>query len=133
MEEKGRLSYVWGESKKRGLSKIDFYGGATSSLLVSGDGNIYPMIGYYQKLGNIKTDSIKEVFYNHPLLKKIRGIKVADFAECCKCRAVDFCTFCPSAHLSSNNYELMKLDKKTYDFTRLKKKFAQKRNTILKE
>lgn len=132
MCDNGKLAYVWGKSHgKRDLTKINFYGSATSSLLVSGDGNIYPMIGWYEKLGNIETDNLIDIYNNHPLLKKIRKIKVSDFAECRECDAVDFCVFCPSAHLSANNYELMKLDNKACESFALYKKFAQERDRIL--
>lgn len=120
MENGGALSYIFGKSQPKNLDETYFYGGAASSLCVSGDGTIYPMIGWYEPLGNIRTDSLKDVFENNPLLKKIRTIK-----------ASDFCTFCPTPHLNANHGELCKLDKNFCNYVRLVKKFAQRRDEML--
>lgn len=133
MENNGALSYIFGKSRPKNLSEIDFYGGAISSLCVSGDGTIYPMIGWYEPLGNIVNDSLKDVFENNPLLQKIRKIKVSDIPECVKCEASDFCTFCPTPHLTANHGKLGKLDKNYCNYVKLLKKFAQRRNEILKK
>ena len=50
MKDNGRLSYIWGNScGKQKLSEIEFYSGAARSLCVSGDGTIYPAIGWYER------------------------------------------------------------------------------------
>lgn len=133
MENNGALSYIFGKSRPKNLSEIDFYGGATSGLCVSGDGTIYPMIGWYEPLGNISADLLKDVFENNPLLKKVRNIKVSDISECVNCEASDFCTFCPNPHLNANHGELYKLDKNYCDYVHLLKKFAERRDEILKK
>lgn len=133
MENNGALSYIFGNPHAKNLSEICFYGGAVSSLCVSGDGTIYPMIGWYEPLGNIEKDSIKDVFENNPLLKKVRNIKASDISECVNCEASDFCTFCPNPHLNANNGELYKLDKNYCDYVHLLKKFAERRDEILKK
>lgn len=132
MKDNGALSYVWGKGYgKRNLSQIDFYGGAANSLCINGNGDIFPMIGWYEKLGNIETDSLKEICENHPLLKKIRTIKASDFPECVNCQDSDFCDFCPSPHLTANNGELYKLDKDYCHFVHLRKMYAKRRDEIL--
>lgn len=133
MENKGALSYVFGKSYQKNLDETYFYGGATSSLCVSGDGTIYPMIGWYEPLGNIEKDSIKDVFENNSLLQKVRNIKAGDIQECVKCEASDFCTFCPNPHLNANHGEFYKLDKNYCDYVRLVKKFAKRRDEMLKK
>lgn len=134
MKDKGKLSYIWGVSKeKRDLSQIDFYGGATDNLCVSGDGSIYPMIGWYEKLGDIKTNTLKEVFENNALLKKIRTIRASDIAECKACDCSDFCDFCCSTHICANDGELYKVDKDYCEFVRIRKEYAAQRDSILNE
>lgn len=57
MKDNGRLSYIWGKGYgDRRLNEIEFYNGAAHSLCVSGDGTIYPAIGWYEPLGNISAD-----------------------------------------------------------------------------
>lgn len=133
MENKGALSYIFGKSYQKNLDETYFYGGAISNLCVSGDGKIYPMIGWYEPLGNIEKDSIKDVFENNSLLRKVRSIKASDIQECVKCEASDFCTFCPNPHLNANLGELYKLDKTYCDYVHLLKKFAERRDEILKK
>ncbi len=132
MKDNARLSYVWGKGYgERNLSKIEFYGGAAHSLCVSGDGTIYPAIGWYEPLGNIATDKIADVFENHPLLQKLRGIKASDIKECDSCKCEDFCEFCFTPHITANHGKLGKLDREWCKFVELRKKLAQKRDSIL--
>lgn len=124
-----QLGYVWGyNQKKENIYNQLFYGSAANGLLVSGDGNIYPMIGWYEKLGNIHEDSIKEVFLSHPLLERCRQIKIGDFAECCKCNDIGYCSFCPTTHLTANNGKLGKLNSDYCGFVHLVRQMAERRD-----
>ena len=132
MKDGGRLSYVWGSGHgRRDLRKIEFYGGAVHSLCVSGDGTIYPAIGWYEPLGNIATDRIADVFNGHPLLKKLRTITAADIAECAGCECADYCDFCFSPHITANRGELGKVDKEYCAFVALRKELAKERDARL--
>ena len=124
-----QLGYVWGyNQKKENIYNQLFYGSAANGILVSGDGNIYPMIGWYEKLGNIHEDSIKEVFLSHPLLERCRQIKIGDFAECRKCNDIGYCSFCPTTHLTANNGKLGKLNSDYCDFVHLVRQMAERRD-----
>ena len=132
MKDDGRLSYVWGRGHgKRDLHEIEFYGGAAHSLCVSGDGTIYPAIGWYEPLGNIATARLADVFCNHPFLQKLRTIHASDIAECANCDCADFCTFCFSPHITANHGELFKLDGEYCKFVHLRKQLAAQRDEIL--
>lgn len=110
-ENNAALSYVWKSYHKKNINETLFYGGAINSILISGDGTIYPMIGWYEKLGNITTDNCADIFLHHSLLQKVRTIKASDIPECKACSCVDHCSFCPTPHLNANHGELYKLDK----------------------
>ncbi|QSH95230.1 radical SAM protein [Treponema phagedenis] len=131
LEDNGALSYVWGSEEKILLETIPFYGGAVQSLCFSGDGSIFPMIGWYAYLGNIKDNNIEALYLNHPLLQKIRNIYASDFPECKKCDVSNYCNFCPSPHLCANNGELFKLDKEFCNYIHKKKNFIQRRDKVL--
>lgn len=131
MKNNQDLSYVWGKSfGECNLSEIDFYGSATTSLCINGNGDIFPSIGWYKKLGNIETDDLQSVFESNEFLQAIRKIKVSDFSECVNCPDKDFCNFCPTPHLTANNGELNKLDKDYCHYVHLKKMYAEKRDKL---
>lgn len=120
------LSYVWKSFHKKNINETLFYGGATNSILISGDGTIYPMIGWYEKLGNIATDDVADIFLHHPLLQKLRTIKVSDIPECKACTVADYCSFCPTPHLNANHGELYKLDASYCKHIAQVKKYAER-------
>jgi radical SAM protein with 4Fe4S-binding SPASM domain len=133
MKDDGKLSYVWGNGHgDRDLTKIEFYGGAVHSLCVSGDGTIFPEIGWYEPLGNIATDTLKDIFENHPLLKELRKIYAADIEECRECKCADFCDFCFTTHITANHGELRKIDSEYCKFVEFRKQKAYERDKQLK-
>jgi len=131
MENNRELSYIFKKGKPINLLEFNFYGGIAQNLCVGADGTIYPMIGWYEPLGNIHEDSLKDIFYGNPILKKIRTIKAADIPECLKCSASDFCGFCPTTHLTANHGEINKLNKDYCKVVHLIKELAQQRDRIL--
>lgn len=132
MKNNGELSYIFKKSKTIDLRQLDFYGGATEGLCIGADGTIYPMIGWYEPLGNINDFSLKDVFYENQLLKKLRTIKAMDISECASCSSSDFCGFCPTTHLTANHGELYKLNKNYCNYVHLIKKLADQRDEILR-
>ena len=80
--------------------------------------------------GNIKEDTLKDVFENHPLLNILREIYVSDIAECRACTCADFCNFCFAPHITANHGELGKVDSEYCKFVALRKQLAQKRDDI---
>lgn len=133
MKDRGRISYVWGNGHgERNLSQVEFYGGAAHSLCVSGDGAIYPAIGWYEPLGNIESDTLREVYENSSLLKELRKIRAADIPECAGCKCADFCDFCFAPHVTANHGKLGKVDTEFCKFVALRKGLAARRDEIMK-
>lgn len=133
MNNNGELSYVWGKKDENcDFSKDLFYSGFSNKLLVSGDGTIYPMIGFYKKIGHIDTDKLEDIFYKNELLKQARKITINDIPECRNCSVKEYCFFCCTTHLTANNGELYKIDKSFCDFIKLRKEMIFKRDEILK-
>lgn len=133
-ENNFELGYIWGFNRKRdNLLDTLFYAPAANGILVSGNGNIYPMIGWYEKLGNIHNDSLKAVFLKAPLLKKCRQIKILDFRECCECEAIGYCSFCPTTHITANHGALMKLNQDYCEKVHLLKQMAERRDAEMRK
>lgn len=134
MQNNGELAYVWGYNRQKTKpSECLFYGEAANGLCISGDGSIYPMIGWYEKLGNIHQDSVENVYTNHPILQQCRKINVSDFCECIKCEAYGHCSLCPLPHLSANHGNLLNLDKSYCDYVHKVKELAQRRDKVMEE
>lgn len=123
------LAYIWRNKRpKENVLENFFYGAATSGILVSGNGDIYPMIGWYENIGNIHEDSLQKIFLSHPLLEKCRQIKVKDFERCANCDAIEYCSFCSTPHLTANKGQLMKLNQDYCDYVHLIKMMAECRD-----
>lgn len=134
MANNGALAYSWGYAHKDiDLETINFYASTHTTLCINADGNIYPSIGWYEKLGNIRENTLKEVFETNSLLLKARQIKASVFVECRNCKAVDLCDFCANVHLNSNHGSLLKLDNDYCKYIHLRKTLAEKRDAILKK
>ena len=131
MDPQFNLSYIWGKGGYNQTPETTpFYGSVQNGLCIAGDGTVYPMIGWYRKLGNIHTDSLKEIFFNHPLLKEMRTVMAADIEECRSCEVFDFCHFCPTAHLNANQGQLYRLDENYCNYIRTVKSFALRRDAL---
>ncbi len=134
MQNNGELAYVWGYNRQKPKpSESLFYGAAANGLCISGDGTIYPMIGWYEKLGSIHQNSIEDVYAIHPILQQCRKIKVSDFSKCIKCDAYGYCSLCPLPHLYTNHGNLLKLDKSYCDYVHKVKELAQRRDKNMEE
>lgn len=131
LENDGQLAYIWGSKAPVNPATTQFYGGACSSLCISGDGVIYPMIGWYTPIGSIRRDSIRDVFLHHSLLQKIRSIMINDIPACNQCDLLSYCSFCPIAHLTAHNGELYKVDANFCTYIRLKKNCIERRDRLL--
>lgn len=65
-------------------------------------GNIYPCSSFYYKLGNVKDDSLEEI-WNSETLKKIQDIRKDELHECSECSYKEKCSRCPGlAYLEDN-------------------------------
>lgn len=62
---------------------------------VSAEGDIFPCVGWQSKVvGNIKNDSIKELWEGSSELKSLRSIKRKHFPKCVSCKNRGYCTVC---------------------------------------
>ena len=129
MENNGELSYVWGEAKPKDSVSDEFYYHESRQLCVSADGSIYPEVGWYEKLGNIHTDDIADIFINSPFMKRLREYKVSEM-QCARCTAFEYCTRYPLPHVNANNGQAGKYDKRSCDYMHLIKEFAERRDKI---
>lgn len=72
------------------------------SLFISSDGNIYPCNLWFKKLGNIKNNSIQEI-WNSKYLRDIKNTKWKDLHKCSNCDKKNFCIRCTGIVYSLKN------------------------------
>ncbi len=67
---------------------------ARGVMAVSPNGDIYPCEGLQISAGNVRKKSLKKIWLNSAVLKKIRDLREQDFYDCFRCRAKKVCFRC---------------------------------------
>jgi len=70
-----------------------------NSLAINALGDVYPCIQFLYKLGNIKKQTLKEIWENSTPIKKIRSLRADQLKECNDCRFRRYCARCPGLAL----------------------------------
>lgn len=68
-----------------------------STCCMVANGNVYPCAGWQEMvLGNLKNDTLQNIWNNSEKIKWLRGLKMKDLGngECCKCDKAAFCAPC---------------------------------------
>ncbi len=82
--------------KKMNISINDFVCSVChSSICIADNGDIYPCAGWQDyTLGNVKYDSLTEIWDNSTDVNYLRNLRKKDFLKCLKCSDKEFCTMC---------------------------------------
>ena len=82
--------------KKMNISDNDFICSVChSSICITDNGDIYPCAGWQDyTLGNIKYDSLQEIWDNSKDINYLRNLRRKDFPKCLNCSDKEFCTMC---------------------------------------
>ena len=66
-----------------------------STLCMDSCGSVYPCVGWNKYLcGNLKNESLKNIWDNSPLVNYLRTLRQKDFQKCLKCNDKEFCAMC---------------------------------------
>lgn len=80
-----------------------------SGLCIAANGDCYPCSGFQgYVVGNVRKQSLAEIWNHSETLKKLRGMTWADFPECLKCEAFQFCSMCLVRNFNANHGDLLK-------------------------
>ncbi len=78
---------------------------AQTVCAISLNGDVYPCIGAPIKSGNIRSDSLKNIWENSPELNQIRSLQKSDFKECQSCSYIGTCSRSSgSAFINTGDY-----------------------------
>ena len=67
---------------------------AKSVMSISPDGSVYPCGPFPIPAGNIRSDSLENIWRNSPLMRRVRSLKSADYRVCAGCRYETACVGC---------------------------------------
>lgn len=74
-----------------------------SSICISDNGNVYPCAGWQDYVvGNIKENSLNEIWINSVKVKYLRELRYKDFPQCIQCPDRNFCTMCMVKNANEN-------------------------------
>lgn len=76
-------------------------------------------------LGNVNTESIKEIWQSHQTLKHFRGIKEGTFPKCVDCCASDYCVRCVARNYTDTG-DCMKFPSYACQMAHLSKRLVEK-------
>jgi len=90
------------ELKKVGKEAVTCYAGITG-LYISPDGKVFPCVEWNELLGDIRKESLTDIWKNSSRLKEIQGLRIKDYKKCLSCRYLGICSICPGLNLRDNN------------------------------
>jgi len=93
----GKEAPNFGEQPK--LMNHNACGGGKNSFCITPEGNLQPCVGFPCSFGNIKNQSITDIFQNSEDLKWWQNLTLNDYGECGK---HDYCAYCNLC--AGNNY-----------------------------
>ena len=70
-----------------------------NSLAINALGDVYPCIQFLYKLGNIKKQTLKEIWENSTPIREVRSLRAYQLKECKGCRFRRYCARCPGLAL----------------------------------
>ncbi|MDE6338260.1 MAG: radical SAM protein [Muribaculaceae bacterium] len=97
-----------------------------TNLCINANGDVYPCNGWQGfKAGNIKTDSLNEIWTTSDSLKQLRKITRESFVECINCDVKDYCSICLARnyneskgnpfHINPNLCEIARINRRVHN------------------
>lgn len=95
-----------------------------SKLFIDCEGNVFPCTSFFYKVGNIKNDTLNNIWNHSPELRYVQSLSNSGLKKCQACDLKDFCTRCPGLALledgdvmgcSSLAKEMAQVRKSLYD------------------
>lgn len=85
-------------------------GAGRNSLNISPYGDVYPCNSFLYKCGNLREQSIKDIWETSDVLKKVRGYTIDKVKGCKGCPELRYCNFCPGSAFLEKGDPLIKYD-----------------------
>ena len=97
-----------------------------SSLGMVANGNIYPCAGWQSYiLGNIREQSLEDIWNDSPKVKYLRSLRKKDFHQCVECPDKAFCSMCMVRNANENSEgDPFKINKHFCEVARINRKIV---------
>lgn len=96
------------------------------SCCVAANGDIYPCSGWGgYVLGNVYTQSLRDIWVNSPKAKQLRKITRASFPQCVSCEARDYCSACLVRNYNESGGDMFKINQHFCDVAFLTKRLVE--------
>lgn len=100
-------------------------GAGVNNICIGSQGNVYPCAGWQGYVaGNVKKNSIKDIWENSPKLKYLRGITNASFPKCLSCEDREFCSICLVRNFNESDGDMFKINPHHCDIAKLNKRLV---------
>ena len=83
-------------------------GAGAFSLNINPYGEVFPCNALLLSCGNIRKNSIRDIWNNSPTLKQVRGFRMDQLKGCENCEKKGDCDFCPGSALQETGEPLMR-------------------------
>lgn len=96
------------------------------SCCVAANGDIYPCSGWGgYVLGNVYTQSLRDIWVNSPKAKQLIKITRASFPQCVSCEARDYCSACLVRNYNESGGDMFKINQHFCDVAFLTKRLVE--------
>lgn len=94
-------------------------------LYIAADGGVYPC-GTWQgyKIGDLKNDTIKNIWDNNSQIKHLRALRLKDFPNYWESELKEFMSICPARNANANNGDYMTINQREYDVAKMTKELV---------
>ena len=111
---------------KEKYAKKPLCGVGINSFCIAENGDIYPCPGWQSMIiGNIRQQSLKQIWSESEALAKLRNITHGDFPQCLECEARNYCSMCIQRNFNENNGDMFKINKHFCEVAFLTKKLHE--------
>lgn len=117
------------------FAKQPICGAGTNDCCITANGDVYPCAGWQSMVcGNVYKQPLREIWENSPQFSQVRAVTQADFPECLKCEARNYCAMCLVRNYNESNGDMFKINKHFCDVAFLNKKIVEEcQNSIIAE
>lgn len=90
------------ERKRLGKQFVTCYAGITG-LYIAPDGKVYPCVEWNELIGDLRKESLIDIWKDSRRLKEIQALRIKDYKKCLSCKYLRVCSICPGLNLRDNN------------------------------